>query len=34
MERRYDVSLKEKRIEDERIHKYGFAFEGKTVLIG
>lgn len=33
-ERRYDVSLKEKRIEDERIHKYGFAFEGKTVLIG
>ena len=30
----YDVSLIEKGIPSERIHKYGFAFEGKTVLIG
>ena len=30
----YDASLIEKGIPSERIHKYGFAFEGKTVLIG
>ena len=33
-EMHYDVSLKEKGIDAARIRKYGFAFEGKKVLIG
>lgn len=32
--RDYASGLREKGIPDERIRKYGFAFEGKTVLIG
>ena len=32
-ERKYDVELKQKGIDDEQIREYGFAFEGKTVLI-
>lgn len=33
-ERHYDQELLVRGIPAERIHKYGFAFEGKTVLIG
>ncbi len=33
-EKDYARSLIDKGIPEERIHKYGFAFEGKTVLIG
>jgi hypothetical protein len=33
-ERRYDAELLKKGFLPEQIHKYGFAFEGKTVLIG
>ena len=33
-EKGYDASLKAKGIDTGRIHKYGFAFEGKKVLIG
>ena len=33
-EKRYEVYLRQKGIPEERIRKYGFAFEGKTVLIG
>ena len=33
-EKGYDTELLTKGIPKERIHKYGFAFEGKTVLIG
>ena len=33
-EKQYEASLLEKGIAKERIRKYGFAFEGKTVLIG
>ena len=33
-EKQYAASLAEKGIEPERIRKYGFAFEGKKVLIG
>jgi len=33
-EKNYAAILKAKGIEEERIHKYGFAFEGKRVLIG
>ena len=32
-EKRYDTSLLAKGVPSERIYKYGFAFEGKTVLI-
>ena len=32
-EKRYDVNLLAKGIPADRIYKYGFAFEGKTVLI-
>ena len=32
-EKRYDVNLLAKGIPTDRIYKYGFAFEGKTVLI-
>ncbi|MDE7425125.1 MAG: ATP-binding protein [Lachnospiraceae bacterium] len=32
--KRYDETLLAKGISKERIHKYGFAFEGKNVLIG
>lgn len=32
--RQYDAVLVSKGVEPERIRKYGFAFEGKTVLIG
>lgn len=33
-EKQYEVSLLDKGISSERIYKYGFAFEGKKVLIG
>ena len=33
-EKRYAVMLEEKGIRPEYIRKYGFAFEGKKVLIG
>lgn len=33
-EKRYEASLTAKGIPSERIRKYGFAFEGKQVLIG
>ncbi len=33
-EKKYAVSLEAKGIKPERIRKYGFAFEGKKVLIG
>ena len=32
-EQQYDVVLKNRGISDERIRTYGFAFEGKKVLI-
>ena len=32
--KKYDVELKERGIPKERIRHYGFAFEGKKVLIG
>ena len=33
-EKQYEAALMAKGIEKERIRKYGFAFEGKKVLIG
>ncbi len=33
-DKKYETNLLAKGIQSERIHKYGFAFEGKTVLIG
>ncbi len=33
-DRKYEASLIERGISKERIHKYGFAFQGKKVLIG
>ena len=33
-EKQYETSLISHGIAPERIHKYGFAFEGKNVLIG
>ena len=33
-EKQYEAALIAKGIPSERIHKYGFAFEGKKVLIG
>ena len=33
-DKKYEMVLREKGIPEERIRKYGFAFEGKTVLIG
>lgn len=33
-EKRYAAALEERGIKPERIRKYGFAFEGKKVLIG
>jgi hypothetical protein len=33
-DRKYEQTLIDKGIAKERILKYGFAFEGKTVLIG
>ncbi|MCI8407945.1 MAG: hypothetical protein HFJ09_01565 [Lachnospiraceae bacterium] len=33
-EKQYEKILIDKGIPKERIRKYGFAFEGKTVLIG
>ena len=33
-EKKYDTSLIAKGVPRERIHKYGFAFKGKEVLIG
>lgn len=32
-EQRYQVTLENRGISDDRIRKYGFAFEGKEVLI-
>ena len=33
-DKKYEIDLLSKGIPAERIRKYGFAFEGKTVLIG
>ena len=33
-DKKYEVALMAKGISKDRIRKYGFAFEGKTVLIG
>ena len=33
-EKQYDAELLELHIKPEQIHHYGFAFEGKKVLIG
>ena len=33
-EKQYDAELLEFHIKPEQIHHYGFAFEGKKVLIG
>ena len=33
-EKQYDAELSELHIKPEQIHHYGFAFEGKKVLIG
>ncbi|MBQ4522245.1 MAG: PD-(D/E)XK nuclease domain-containing protein, partial [Lachnospiraceae bacterium] len=33
-EKRYEATLMERGIPKEKIRKYGFAFEGKNVLIG
>jgi hypothetical protein len=33
-EKKYDAALRAKGFAPEQIHKYGFAFEGKKVLIG
>ena len=33
-EKKYDTFLLDKGVPAEKIYKYGFAFEGKTVLIG
>lgn len=33
-DKKYEMVLREKGIPEERIRKYGFAFEGKKVLIG
>ena len=33
-EKQYDAELLEFHIKPEQIHHYGFAFEGKIVLIG
>ena len=33
-EKQYEASLVARGIPSERIHQYGFAFEGKKVLIG
>ena len=33
-EKRYETILIEKGVPKEKIRKYGFAFRGKTVLIG
>ena len=33
-EKQYEEELKKRGIPSDRIRKYGFAFEGKTVLIG
>ena len=33
-EKKYDTFLLEKGVPADKIYKYGFAFEGKTVLIG
>lgn len=33
-EKQYEAALLARGIQEEKIHKYGFAFEGKTVLIG
>ena len=33
-EKKYDALLITKGVPAEKIYKYGFAFEGKTVLIG
>ena len=33
-EKQYEAALTAKGIPSEHIHKYGFAFEGKKVLVG
>lgn len=33
-DKKYEVVLREKGVPAERIRKYGFAFEGKKVMIG
>ena len=33
-DKKYDAALAERGFEKERIRHYGFAFEGKEVLIG
>lgn len=33
-EKQYEAALLARGIQEEKIHRYGFAFEGKTVLIG